>query len=58
MSLLLALAAVLATLLLTLDVGLGWGASLGWVSNLYYSEVTDDEIGRLRAAFPGLKVYR
>ena len=25
---------------------------------LYYSEVTDDEIGRLRAAFPGLKVYR
>ncbi len=32
MSLLLALAAVLATLLLMLDVALGWGASLGWVS--------------------------
>ncbi len=32
MSLLLALAAVLATLLLTLDVALRWGASLGWVS--------------------------
>ncbi len=31
-SLLLALAAVLATLLLTLDLALGWGASLGWVS--------------------------
>ncbi len=32
MTLLLALAAILATLLLTVDVALGWGASQGWVS--------------------------
>jgi len=32
MTLVLALAAILATLLVTLDLALGWGASRGWVS--------------------------